>query len=511
MSWTLLAESIDRLQWQDVADILLISFLAHRLILVFRGTSALGAIAALLGLRLIQGLAQEADLVLTTWLFEGLNTVLLLVVIVVFRNEIRDALVNTSPMRLFLGRPEHGDLTELRSMAEAAFDLAKTRTGALLVFRDRDNLSEHLRGGVRLNGHFSPAIIESIFARSSPVHDGAAILRNNRIERVGAFLPLTRRPALPQQYGTRHQAAIGLSEVSDAAVVVVSEERGEVSVVHRGVVELIDDPAALEASLRAHLLGHVDHEGGAASWRREVLTQAASFAAIVVSVATLWGIYSSREPSLTYISTRIDFRNVPETLDLQKPTDESVVIQVSGKSLLVNSLRSDQVVAFVDLHGSRPGYGQMVRLGPRNIEMPPGLKVEQITPPEIVLDLERRIEREIAVQPQVEGSPPEGFRIVDRLVRPEKIRVVGPESSVRLAEVLTGSFDLEGLGPTALEKSSDIGVTLTPSAIRLAPNQPDRVRMLVRIQPINPADPPPTEAPPTLVEPTPVPPPDPRR
>ena len=491
MPWTLPTDFIDRIQWQDVADILLISFLAHRLILVFRGTSALGAMAALVGLRLIQEGAREAGLVLTTWLLEGLGTILVILIVVVFRNEIRDALILTNPIRLVWGRPKQSRPTELRNMAETAFDLAETRTGALLIFRDRDSLLEHLRGGVRLNGYFSGEMLRSIFSKGSPVHDGAVVLRGNRIERVGVFLPLTRRPGLPQQFGTRHQAAIGLSEVSDATVVVVSEERGEVSLVHRGNVELAGDAAELERGLRRLLFGEEGGERGS-GWRRELLTQAASFVATALVVGIFWGISTERQPSLTSITTRIDYRNVPAGLEMQNIKDESVAVQVAGRSLIVSSLKPEQVVAFVDLQGARPGKGQRVRMGPRNFEIPPGLEVVQVEPTEITFDLESRLEVERKIEPRIKGPVPAGFRR-EVVARPESVRIVGPESAIRNSAVNSQVVGALELGPDHPEKVVEVGIELVPPSVRLVPGQPDRVRLTIRLLPESAPPSPPNE------------------
>ena len=241
---------LPHLRWPEVMDLLVISLLAHRLGLLFRGTTTLRVMVGLLFLWFLHAVALAAGLVLTGRFLEALGTVAVLVIVVVCRNEIRDVLVQTSPIRLILGRPpERAKGKRLHAAIEAAYHLASTRTGALLVFQNRDTLDEHLREGIALGGQVSTPILESIFVKEGPVHDGAVLLRGDRIERVGVILPLTRQRGLTLEYGTRHRAAIGLSEVSDAAVVVVSEERGEVALVHRGKVDLVQGPEQLDEAL----------------------------------------------------------------------------------------------------------------------------------------------------------------------------------------------------------------------------------------------------------------------
>ncbi|MGE5310542.1 MAG: diadenylate cyclase, partial [Nitrospirota bacterium] len=331
-------------KWQDVLDVLVISILIHRLFLLFRGTSVLQIMVGLLFLWVLHGIAQAAGLVLTSWFLEGFGAIAVLVLVVVFRNEIREVLIQTNPVRLFLGRPYEPQVINPAAIVQTAFQLARTRTGALLVFQNRDRVTEFLREGIPLGGRYTPQIIESIFAKDSPVHDGAAIIRGNRIERVGTFLPLTQREGLPQIFGSRHRAAIGLTELSDAVVISVSEERGEVSLVYRGKVEMIRDPRRLERGLRRLLLG-VAPERKPASLAREWLTQAAGLVLTFVLVSAFW-VLSGKQQSLINLTIPLDFRNIPEYLELKRASAERVEVQITGKGRLVGALKPEQVGAF---------------------------------------------------------------------------------------------------------------------------------------------------------------------
>ena len=242
-------------RWHDVLDVLVISFILHRLMLLLRGTAALQIVLGLLVLWLIQVIAEAAGLVLTSWFFQGVGAVAVLVVVVVYRNEIREVLRQTNPIRFFFGRPQEIPRLNVNMIVQAAFQLAKSRTGALIVLEKGDKLEPYVREGFALDARFNAQMIETIFAKHSPMHDGAVIIHASRIARVGTFLPLTEKEGLPQHYGTRHRAAIGLSEVSDAAVLVVSEERGEVSLVYRGHVQIMGASQQLKEALDDLLLG----------------------------------------------------------------------------------------------------------------------------------------------------------------------------------------------------------------------------------------------------------------
>ena len=145
-------------KWHDLLDILVISFILHRLFLLFRGTTALQIILGLLLLWVIQGIAEAGGLVLTSWFFQGIGAVAVLVIVVVFRNEIREVLFQTNPVRLFFGSTQETRRMSVESIVQAVFQLAKTKTGALIVLQNRDSIEPHLREGFALDARFNPLI-----------------------------------------------------------------------------------------------------------------------------------------------------------------------------------------------------------------------------------------------------------------------------------------------------------------------------------------------------------------
>ena len=468
-------------KWQDVADILVISFLIHRLFLLFRGTTALQILLGLLFLWVCHTLALASGLVLTSWFFQGLGAIAVLVIVVVFRNEIRDVVIQTSPTRLFLGRPYQPWTIDLPEVERAVFKMAKNRTGALLVFQQRDRLAEHLSEGIPLQGKWSPEIIASIFAKESPLHDGATIIQGDRIKSVGAYLPLTKKEGLPRQYGTRHRAAIGLSEMTDAVVIVISEERGEVSVVHRGEVELVPEPPQLQMVLSRLLLGTYTVVKPRTRVR-ELLIQAGGLLLTFILVSAAWGIYSGKQFSLINVSTAVDFRNIPESLELKRSSAEKVEVQITGKRRLVSALNPEQVSAFLDLGEIEAGYHR-IELNADNIELPLGLQVVRITPTAIRIEMENRVEREIAVEPEITGSPPDGY-LIDRItVRPGSVRVTGPASTLnRILSLNTEPVSVGDIEPQKGEKIVEVPVVLSPASLRLLPGQNKKVRVTVRLK-----------------------------
>ena len=468
-------------KWQDVLDILVISFLIHRLFLLFRGTTALQILLGLIFLWLCHTLAQASGLVLTSWFFQGAGAIAVLVIVVVFRNEIRDVVIQTSPARLFLGRPYQPGTIDLPEVERAVFKMAKNRIGAMLVFQQRDRLAAHLSEGIALQGKWSPEIMASIFAKESPLHDGAAIMQGDRIKLVGAYLPLTKKEGLPRQYGTRHRAAIGLSEMTDVVVVVISEERGEVSVVHRGEVELVPEPPQLQMVLGRLLLGTYTAVKPRTR-ARELLIQAGGLLLTFLLVSASWGIYSGKQLSLINVTTAVDFRNIPENLELRRSSAERVEVQITGKRRLVSALKPEQVGAFLDLSLIEAGFHRIVLNGD-NIELPLGLEAVRITPAAIRLEMENRVEREIAVEPNIVGSPPAGY-LIDRIrVRPGSVKVTGPLSTLNnMLSLRTEPVSVGDIEPQSIEKIVEVPVVLSPASLRLLPGQNKKVLVTIHLK-----------------------------
>jgi diadenylate cyclase len=468
-------------KWHAVVDILVISFLVHRLFLLFRGTTSLQILLGLLLLWLCHTLAQASGLLLTSWFFQGLGAIAVLVIVVVFRNEIRDVVIQTSPARLFFGRPYQPGTIDLPEVERTVFKMAKNRTGALLVFQQRDRLAGHLSEGIPLEGKWSPEIVASIFAKESPLHDGAVIIRGDRIKSVGTYLPLTKKEGMPRQYGTRHRAAIGLSEMTDVVVIVVSEERGEVSVVHRGEVELVPEPPQLQMILSRLLLGTYTAVKPRTRMR-ELLIQAGGLLLTIILVSAAWGIYSGKQFSLINVTTAVDFRNIPETLELRRSSAEKVEVQITGKRRLVSALNPEQVSAFLDLSAIEAGYHR-IELNGHNIELPLGLEVVRITPTAIRIEMENRVVREIAVEPEIIGSPPDGY-LIDRIrVRPGSVRVTGPVSTLnKILSLNTELISVEDIEPQKGEKIVEVPVVLSPASLRLLPGQNKKVRVTVQLK-----------------------------
>jgi len=224
------------LLWQDLIDILLVCFIVYRILLLIRGTRAVQMLTGF-GIILILYFVSERFRLVTlhTILVEFFNN-LILVLIIVFQDEIRKALTQVGRNPFFSSTNTIEEVSIVEELCQSAALLAQQRVGALIVLERETGLKNYVEAGTLIDSRVSADLIVSIFHPTSPIHDGAVIIRNSRVSSAGCLLPISRDPTIQKEFGTRHRAAIGLTHETDALVIVVSEERGEVSLVHHGTM-----------------------------------------------------------------------------------------------------------------------------------------------------------------------------------------------------------------------------------------------------------------------------------
>lgn len=239
--------------WLDVLDILVVAFIVYQVLQLVRGTQVVQMAAGGLVLALLYWTSKVFDLQTVNWLIRTFVPYVAFGLIVVFHSEIRRMLAHlgTGPLRgLTTSRRAHATLDEV---VLAVTRLAAQRTGALVVFERQMGLRSYIDTGIALDALVTYDLLVSIFNPGTPLHDGAVILQGNRIAAAACFLPLTVNPELSRTLGSRHRAAIGVTEDTDAVAIVVSEETGGISLVQGGVMRSNLDAAALRDSLKARL------------------------------------------------------------------------------------------------------------------------------------------------------------------------------------------------------------------------------------------------------------------
>lgn len=223
----------------DVIDTGLVAFFLYRIYVMLKNTRAAALVKGLIVLASLVIISKWLNLHVINWILEKAITMMMVALPVVFQPELRRALEQIGRGRLFRKRVEL-DETELKDMIEAVANAAvimgQRKVGALIVFERSVGLEERIETGVKIDGLVTDSLLLNIFEKDTPLHDGAVIIRGNRIVAASCLLPLTENRSLSQELGTRHRAAIGISELSDALVVVVSEETGTVSITRNGEI-----------------------------------------------------------------------------------------------------------------------------------------------------------------------------------------------------------------------------------------------------------------------------------
>ncbi len=239
----------------DILDILLVAILMYQIYLLVRGTVAINIIIAVLGIYFLWGVVRMLRMELLSSILGQVMGVGVILLIIVFQPEIRRFLIvmgsryitrNRKRIEQFFNMDfDSRPSVKIKSLLKAAINMSNTKTGALIVVKRKSNLDIYAQAGEVMNSNTSSRIITSIFNKYSPLHDGAVIIDEEKISASRVVLPVSDNPDLPPDYGLRHRAALGISEITDAMVIIVSEETGQISVAQNGVIDKDISPKKL--------------------------------------------------------------------------------------------------------------------------------------------------------------------------------------------------------------------------------------------------------------------------
>jgi len=255
MSWLNALLRRPAIGWWDLVDILVVSLLIYELLKLIRGTRAVQmALGGGVLVALFYG-SRWGHLETVNWLIRNMVGYLVFAVIVLFQSDIRRALAHLgrAPFFRYFAKPESAE-ESIEELVVAASLLSAQRIGAIIALERQIGLRNYIEGGIPLDAQLTYDLLLSVFQPSSPLHDGAVIVQDDRVAAAACFLPLTVNPKLSKELGSRHRAAIGLTEENDSVAIVVSEENGVVSVVADGQVERGFDADALRVRLRSLVL-----------------------------------------------------------------------------------------------------------------------------------------------------------------------------------------------------------------------------------------------------------------
>ena len=415
---------VSSIRWQDFIDIAFNSYILFRLYALFRGTDAFRVLVGIAFLWILQRLAVSLGLILTSWMMEGIIAVAALIVIVVFRNEIRSVFRARNIWAILWGLPRRPTKTPVEIITESVFNLAKRRMGALIVLPGKEDLEEFVQQGIPWDGRLSTEMIESIFWPNNPVHDGAVVVVEDRVSEVGVILPLSHRKDFPSFYGTRHRAAAGLSETTDAMVIAVSEERGAITITRGVDVLTIDGKKQLVKALREHL--GIRKDRSQFLKRRKIELRVAALVSLLI-VSGVWFSISRGLDSIKSFEIPVEWANQQPGMELLNTSATSVQLFLRGSRALLKSIRPEQIRVKMDLGKAVAGTNTF-SISNDNLSIPPGLSLKEIRPMMLEVNLDTRTQKMLPIQADWVGKLTSGLILVSAEAEPSKVELSGPKT-----------------------------------------------------------------------------------
>ncbi len=443
-----------------VLDILIITIIIYS---IFRTLQTTGTwkIAVGLGFAVILAvLARVLGLQGTEWIFSNFSPIALLMLLIIFQPEIRRILERS----FFLSqlRSENGSEQLSDVIDQALFDLAERKWGALIVLPGKVPIKQWITEGIRLDGAVSLHLLFSIFDSGSPGHDGAVVIENERVDKFAVRLPLSQSGRLSNIYGTRHNAAMGLAEKTDALVFTVSEERGEISAFLDGNHLILKQRGDAGKLMADHFQQkHVVSDKG--KKKKAVLPALAGFATSFAFAILLW---------TTLIQPRTELREMHFTVPIEYiKKDRSIVMTekvteakllIEGPIAALQSMDPSQFRIQVDVSKLELGRHK-INLEHEKVVFPKKVKVLEIDPSVFEVEFTQLLTRSISIKPQIIGELPKGF-VLDKieLSPPSVVIQIQNEAEEPLAELTTTPINISGLTESTTVQCKLIGAEGLP-------------------------------------------------
>ena len=242
-----IAQYAPMVRWQDILDIVIVAFLIYRIILLVKGTRAVQMAVGLALVIVVYFVAKQFELFTLHWLLGTVLNSIFILIIILFQDDIRRALMQMGQTPFLKNRVK--TFQALEEIAKAASMMSQSSTGALIVLERQVGMGDYIESGTYINAQVNAFLLCSIFEKGTPLHDGAVIVQDGRLAAAGCVLPLSTNPGISKRLGTRHRAAIGITEQTDAVSVVVSEETGGISVAIAGRITRDIDSGTLRRIL----------------------------------------------------------------------------------------------------------------------------------------------------------------------------------------------------------------------------------------------------------------------
>lgn len=374
---------------RDFIDIFIIALLIYVLIRILRGTHSISVVVGFLVLAAIYGLALIFDLPLTSFILKSFFGIFIIVIAIVFQRELRRFFSSFGFLGIARRLVPSSELV-ITAVSRAVSHLAYEKTGALIVFPGHESIERQLEGGYILNGEVSEPLLLSIFDKTSPGHDGALIIENNKITKFAVHLPLAEKIDKVKNFGLRHRAAMGLSERSDAFIVIVSEEKGLIRVAHEESLYQIDSGEELKRRImnfyqekfpKLNLINFL-------SWTAK--NTAILGISLIISSVLFVLVNSKIAIDQKNFVIAPEFENAPAGYTVNDVAPREVTLTLQGRGFDLDSLKLENLQIPVDLNDvkdlKKTGWSR-IQIDINKISLPFNLSVDKVDPANIRVQL----------------------------------------------------------------------------------------------------------------------------
>lgn len=374
-----MSDLLNALRLADAADMFIVSVCVFIVLRWIQTTASRGIAVASGAFVAVYVVAVRFDLYLTTLLFQFGLTVAAVVFVVIFQDDIRRAVERILLASHWHGhKPGSATQSNVDTLVDTVFDLADNRRGALIVMSGDEPLDAHLDGGTELVGRISQPLLDSLFDPHSAGHDGAVIIENGFVTRFGVHLPLSENREKSKGLGTRHRSGLGLSEHSDALIIIVSEERGQASIAHQGELDRNVSRDTLREAIGRHLTV-VAAETRATLWSRLTNHPRTKLLSVLIAFAAWLSVASGRDLVQRVFLVPIEYRNVPTELQLPESIPTEARITFSGTERAFQFVAPSALKVSIDLSDAARGKDEFT-LTDASVRHPATLTVYRIEP-----------------------------------------------------------------------------------------------------------------------------------
>lgn len=475
--------------WRTVLDICILTLILYSLYRTLRMTGTWKIVIGLTIAGIVASIARFFDLQGVDWLFSNFSQIILIALVIIFQPEIRRILERSiifslleNPLIWGQSRAVREQLSIAELLDKALFDLAERKWGALIVIPGKISIEQWVTGGTTMDALPSQPLLLSLFDTSSPGHDGAVIMENGRISRFGVHLPLADPGALSDSYGTRHHAAMGLAQETDALVLLVSEERGVVSFFKNGAMKRLAKRGGAVQVMEDHFAYGQKSRPLLSSYKKFLYTGLEIGLSLVVAILFWSALVQPRtEVQEKLFTVPVEYVKGEKNLRIDQAEQEATIL-LAGPQASLDRVDPAMLPITVDLHGLEAGK-HSINVTSDIIAVPRNLKLLQVHPESLLVELHHINILQATVKPQFTGElskelhlvsvkvTPEVLPLIDKRKNPDKAKVVLDTTPIFLENIrqsttvyckvnVPKSFELEN------DKLSDVAVQLTVESVK---------------------------------------------